>query len=154
MKKITHAPKGYHTITPSLSFQNTEAALDWYKNIFGASERGRIDGPDKKIMHAELLIGDSLIFLAEENPEYKNLSPASTRGNSITLYLYVENVDELIKKAAKNGATIVMEPMDMFYGDRCGSINDPYGYTWVVAARMKDVPEKEMQRMAAEMPVH
>lgn len=150
MAKKSYIPKGYHSITPSLSFSGTEEAIVWYKNIFGASEKMKVNGNDKKVMHAELEIGDSLIFLAEENPEYKNKTPKSTQGNSINLHLYVEDVDDTIKKAVQNGATLLMAPMDMFYGDRVGNIEDPFGYSWTLATHVKDVSENEMRRMAEE----
>src|SRR5215216_6401566 len=113
MAKLPYIPKGYHNITPSLSFKGTEAAIIWYKNVFGAKEKMKMDGPDKKVMHAEMLIGDSMIFLAEEKPEYKNKTPQSVNGNSISLHVYVEDVDDTIKKAVQNGATLTMPTMDM-----------------------------------------
>ncbi|HEX7847358.1 MAG TPA: VOC family protein [Chitinophagaceae bacterium] len=153
MKKAAHIPKEYHSITPSLAFQNTPEAIEWYKNVFNASEKMRMNGPDNKVMHAELTIGDSILFLGDANPKHNCVTPFDTKGNSIHLYLYVEDVDAVIKKASQNGASVVMEPMDMFYGDRCGSINDPYGYTWMLATHVKDVTEKEMRKQVEEMPV-
>ena len=143
-------PKGYHSLTPSLAYKGTEEAIAWYKNVFGAKEKMRVDGPDKKVMHAELTIGDSNFFLAEQNPQYGNKTPQSVNGNSITLHLYVPDVDNTIKKAVQNGATLLMAPMDMFYGDRIGNIEDPYGYSWALATHIKDVPESEMKKMAEE----
>ncbi len=151
MEKTSYIPQGYHTITPSLTFKGTESAMVWYKNVFGAEERMRIDGPDKKIMHAELNMGDSIIFLAEENPQYQNQTPQSTNGNSIKLHLYVEDIDGVLKKAVQNGATLVMPAEDQFYGDRCGCIEDPFGYTWMLATHIKDVSEKEMNEEVEEM---
>lgn len=148
MAKVSYIPKGYHNVTPSLAIKGAEQAIAWYKNIFGAEERMRMDGPDKKIMHAESKIGDSIIFLAEENPEYKIKSPGETNGNSVTLHLYVQDVDDTIKKAVQNGATLVMAPMDMFYGDRVGNIDDPYGYSWTLSTHVKDVSEEEMRNEA------
>ena len=150
MAKEKYIPNGYHNITPSLSFKETERAITWYKNVFGAIEKTRVEGPDRKIMHAEMTIGDSMFFLAEENPQYNNKTPQSVNGNSISLHVYVEDVDDTIKKAVQNGATLLMPPMDMFYGDRCGNIVDPFGYTWVLATHVKDVSEKEMRQKAQE----
>lgn len=150
MAKQKKIPNGYHDITPSLSFKGTGEAIVWYKNVFGAKEKMKLNGPDNKVMHAELIIGDSMIFLAEENPRYNNKTPRAVNGNSISLHLYVEDVDETIKKAVQNGASLTMPAMDMFYGDRVGSIDDPYGYTWVLATHVKDVPEKEMRKKAEE----
>jgi PhnB protein len=151
MAKVSYIPKGYHNVTPSLAFKGADAAIVWYKNVLGAEEKMRMEGPDKKIMHAELAIGDSMIFLAEEIPQYKNKSAKTTNGNSINLHVYVEDVDDTIKKAVQNGATLIMPATDQFYGDRCGSIDDPFGYTWVLATHIKDVAEKEMHEKAEEM---
>ena len=150
MAKISYIPKGYHNVTPSLSFKGTDAAIIWYKNVFGAKERMRVDGPDRKVMHAEITIGDSVIFLAEESPEMKNKTPQSTNGNSIGLHLYVEDIDGTIKKAVQNGATLAMPAMDMFYGDRVGNVEDPFGYSWTLATHVKDVSESEMKKKAEE----
>lgn len=151
MAKVSYIPKGYHNVTPSLAFKGADAAILWYKNVLGAKEKMRMEGPDKKIMHAEVAIGDSMIFLAEENPQYKNKSAKTTNGNSVSLHVYVEDVDDTIKKAVQNGATLTMPATDQFYGDRCGSIDDPFGYTWVLATHVKDVSEKEMNQKAEEM---
>lgn len=151
MANTSYCPKGYHNVTPSLAYKGAEQAITWYKNVFGAEERMRMDGPDKKIIHAELKLGDSVIFLAEENPAYKVKSPKSTNGNSITLHLYVEDVDDIIKKAVQNGATLLMAPMDMFYGDRVGNIEDPFGYSWTLATHVKDVSGEEMEREAKKV---
>ena len=151
MAKTSYIPKGYHNVTPSLSFNGTDAAIIWYKNVFGAKERMRMDGPDKKIMHAELTVGDSVVFLAEESPQMKNKTPQSTNGNSVTLHVYVEDIDETVKKAVQNGASLTMPAQDMFYGDRVGCVDDPFGYTWVLATHVKDVSETEMRRKAEEM---
>ena len=151
MAKTSYIPKGYHNVSPSLAFKGTDAAIIWYKNVFGAKEKMRIDGPDRKIMHAELTIGDSIIFLAEENPQMKNKTPQSANGNSITLHLYVEDIDGTLKKAVQNGATLTMPAADQFYGDRVGCVDDPFGYTWLLASHVKDVSEAEMRRKAEEM---
>jgi len=151
MAKVSYIPKGYHNVTPSLAFKGADAAIVWYKNVLGAEEKMRMEGPDKKIMHAELSIGDSMIFLAEENPQYKNKSAKSTNGNSVSLHVYVQDVDETLKKAVQNGASLTMPAADQFYGDRTGSIDDPFGYTWVLATHVKDVSEQEMNKKAEEM---
>ena len=150
MAKKSYIPEGYSAIMPSLSFKGTDAAITWYKNVFGAEEKMRMDGPDKKILHAELSIGDSLIFLAEENPQTKTITPKDTNGNSISLYVFVPDVDDTIKRAVKDGATLVMAAQDMFYGDRVGCVEDPFGYTWTLATHVKDVSESEMRKKAEE----
>lgn len=151
MAKKSYIPEGYSAIMPSLTFKGTDAAIIWYKNVFGATEKMRMENPDKTIGHAELRIGDSLIFLAEDNPQNKIKTPNATNGNSVGLYLYLSDVDDTIKKAVQNGATLVMPAQDMFYGDRVGSINDPFGYTWVVATHVKEVSEEEMKKGMKEM---
>jgi len=151
MAKKSFIPEGYHSVTPSLAFKGTGAAISWYASVFGAQEKMRMAGPDQKIMHAELNIGDSMIFVAEDSPRYKNKTGQSSEGNSIKLHVYVDDVDAIIKKAVQNGAKLVMPVEDQFYGDRCGCIDDPFGYTWVLATHIKDVPEKEMQRKVEEM---
>ena len=151
MAKTSYIPKGYHNVTPSLSFKGANAAIIWYKNVFGAKEKMRLDGADKKVMHAELSIGDSLIFVADENPQMENKAPQSTNGNSINLHVYVEDIDDTIKKAVQNGAMLIMPIEDMFYGDRVGRVEDPFGYTWVLATHVKDVSDTEVRRKANEM---
>lgn len=146
MEKTSYIPKDYHTVIPSLSFKGTDEAITWYKNVFGARERARMAGPDKKIMHAEITIGNSVIFLAEEDPKFKNKSAKSVNGNSISLYTYLPDVDDTIKKAVQNGASLVMPVQDMFYGDRVGCIDDPFGYTWVLSTHVRDVSEEEMKK--------
>jgi PhnB protein len=146
MAKKSHIPEGYNSVTPSLFFKGTDAAITWYKNVFGATEKMRMENPDKTIGHAELRIGDSVIFLAEENLKFNNKSAKSVNGNSITLYIYLQDVDETVKKAVQNGAKLVMPVDDMFYGDRIGSIDDPFGYTWVIATHVREVSEEEMKK--------
>ncbi len=148
MSTTSYVPKGYHNIIASLTFKGTETAISWYMNVLGAKEKMRMDGPDKKIMHAELVVGDSLFFLSEENPQYMNLTPQATNGNSVKLLVYVEDVDATLKKAVQNGATLIMPAEDQFYGDRCASIDDPFGYSWVLSTHIKDVSEEEMQEKA------
>lgn len=151
MNKTSYVPQGYNAITPGLAFQSTAAAIEWYKNVFGAKEKSRMENPDKTLAHAELQVGDSLLFLADENPQFNNKSPKKTNGNSINLYLYVPDVDATIKKAQANKARVIQTPEDMFYGDRCGRIEDPFGYEWTVATHVKDVSEAEMKKAMEKM---
>jgi PhnB protein len=148
MAKASFKPEGYNTIIASLAFRNTEAAIDWYKKIFNAKERATFKGPDQKVMHTELTIGDSVIFMAEENPKYGSEGPQVTNGNSVKLHFYVEDVDEQVEKAVQHGASVTMAAMDMFYGDRVACIDDPFGYSWVLSTHFKDVSEKEMKEKA------
>ena len=145
MSKNNFCPEGYHAVTPGLAIKGATAAIDWYKNIFGATEKMRLENPDKTIGHAELVIGDSMIMLAEENPQY-NKSPKTTKGNSVNLYIYVSDVDATIKKAQDNRAKVIMPAENMFYGDRIGRIEDPFGYDWTIATHVKDVSEEEMRK--------
>ena len=150
MNKYSYIPEGYNAVIPALAFKGADAAINWYVNVFDAKEKMRLDNPDKTVAHAELIIGDSVIMLSEENPQYNNKTPKSVNGNSISLHVYVEDVDDTIKKAVQNGATLLMAPMDMFYGDRVGNIEDPFGYSWVLATHIKTVPEAEMRKKAEE----
>jgi PhnB protein len=150
MSKKNFCPEGYHSVTPGLTVKGAGAAIEWYKNIFGAKEKMRLENHDKTIGHAELVIGDSMIMVAEENPAY-NKSPQSTNGNSVNLYIYVADVDATINKALANRARLIAESMDMFYGDRVGRIEDPFGYDWTVATHVKDVSDEEIRQGMKEM---
>src|SRR6185503_4139151 len=111
MEKVFYKRRGHTTIIASLAIKDAEAAVDWYKKVFNAEESSRFKGPDQKIMHTELVIGDSVIFLAEENPKYGSQGPGATKGNSVKLHFYVEDVDAMVEKAVKNGASVTMEAM-------------------------------------------
>ena len=151
MANTNYRPEGYNTITPGLTFKDTKKAIEWYKKVFGTSEKTRMENPDKKIVHTELVIGDSTFFLADEDPQMNNKTPQSTRGNSINLYIYVSDVDATFKKAEDNNAKSLMPPRDMFYGDRVAKIEDPFGYEWTVATHIKDVTDEEVSKGMKEM---
>jgi len=150
MKKNDYASEGYNAVMPALAFKGADAAIKWYVNIFNAKEKMRMENPDKTIGHAEIFIGDSILFLAEEDPKF-NKTPKTAGGNSINLYVYMPDVDAVIKKAKENGAKVTMEAEDMFYGDRVGHLVDPFGYEWTIATHVKDVSEKEMKQKMKEM---
>lgn len=150
MAKTSYIPKGYTAVSPALAFKGAAAAITWYKNIFGAKEKMRFDNPDKTVAHAEITIGDSLLYLSDENLQY-NQSPKTLGGNSVNLCVYVPDVDAVIKKAVDNGAKLIMPAADQFYGDRSGRIEDPFGYIWVIATHVKDISEEEMHRKMEEM---
>lgn len=151
MSKTSYIYEGHSAVTPSLTFQGASAAIEWYKNVFGAKEISRMDNPDKTIAHAEIKIGDSIIFLSDENPQFGTKSPKKTNGNSIFLYAYVPDVDATIKRAQANNAKVTQAAQDMFYGDRCGHIQDPFGFDWTLATHVKDVSPSEMKKAMEQM---
>jgi PhnB protein len=150
MNKKSYIPEGYNAVIPALAFKGADAAIKWYKNVFGAKEKMRFDNPDGTVAHAEITLDDNVIMLSEENPEF-NSSPKTLKGNSVNLFVYVQDVDEIIKKAVDNKAKLVKPAEDQFYGDRSGRIEDPFGYLWVISTHVKDVSEKEMKKAMAEM---
>ena len=151
-------PKGYHTLTPYLNIKGAAKAVEFYKRAFGAKVVGEIYMPDgSTIAHAEIEIGDSKIMLAEENEQWGNLSPQTIGGSAVSLCLYVEDVDAVFARALQEGAkpTGEMEVKDQFYGDRAGSLTDPFGHKWSVMTHKEDVSFDELQkRMDAMMSVH
>lgn len=150
MNKVSFMPEGYNAVIPALAFHGAEAAIRWYVNVFGAKEKMRFTNPDGTIAHAEITIGDNVIMLAEENPEF-NRSPKTLKGNSVNLWIYVPDVDTTIKKAVDNKAKLIKPAEDQFYGDRLGRIEDPFGYLWIVSTHVKDVSEQEMKNAMEEM---
>jgi PhnB protein len=144
-------PDGYHSITPHLTVRGARRAIDFYRRAFGAEELGRMQGPDgKTVMHAELKIGDSRFFLGDEVPGMDCRSPETLGGSPSGIYLYVRNVDEAFQTAVDAGATVKRPVEDMFWGDRTGSILDPFGYVWDLATHREDVPPEEMKRRGEE----
>jgi PhnB protein len=141
-------PEGYSTLIPYLNIKGAVEAIEFYKKAFGAKEITRLTMPDGSIAHAEIEIGDSKIMLAEENPQWGNLGPQSLGGSPVTLCLYVEDVDAVFAQALKEGATITagMEVKDQFYGDRAGSLTDPFGHKWSIMTHIEDVSTEEMQK--------
>lgn len=142
-------PDGYPRIAPYLIVDGAAAAIDFYSSVLGASQRGdRMEMPDGKVGHAELSLGDSLIMLADENPEWGAVGPRTVGGTPVTIHVYVENVDDVYAKAVASGATKVQSVTDQFYGDRSGSFDDPWGHRWNVATHVEDVPPEEMAERA------
>ena len=154
---VQSIPKGYHAITPYLNIKNAEKAIEFYQRVFGARVVGKLYMPDRStIAHAELEIGDSKIMLAEENEQWKNLSPQTIGDSAVNLCLYVDDVDAVYAKAISEGAKQIgeMEVKDQFYGDRTGSLVDPFGHKWSIMTHIEDVPYDELQkRMDAMMSV-
>lgn len=148
--KVSPIPKGYHTATPSLTVRGAASALEFYKKAFGAKVLSRMDGPDGKVMHAEIKIGDSIVMLGDEMIEMGAKSPATVGGTSSAIMLYVKDVDGAYAKAVAAGATPTMPVADQFWGDRYGRLLDPYGHDWALASRKEKLTLKQMQkRMAA-----
>ncbi|MGA7793827.1 MAG: VOC family protein [Candidatus Acidiferrales bacterium] len=152
MATVKPIPEGYHSVTPYLFVRSAAGAIDFYKNVFGAAEVVRMAGSNGKIMHAELRIGDSIVMLADENPPTGVMSPQTVGGFSVGLHVYVENVDGVIQKAVESGAKLLRPIKNQFYGDRSGSVLDPFGHMWSVATHVEDVsPEEMRKRMTAAM---
>jgi PhnB protein len=139
-------PDGYHTITPHLTIRDAARAIEFYKAAFGAEQRGVMKGPDGKIMHAELKIGDSIIMLSDEFPEMGAVSPQTLGGSSTGLHIYLDNVDSAFDKAVKAGAQVEMPVMDQFWGDRYGKLKDPFGHKWSLGTHIKDLSMDEMKK--------
>jgi uncharacterized glyoxalase superfamily protein PhnB len=143
-------PAGYHSVTPSIIVRGAAEAIEFYKRAFGAEERERFDGPDGKVMHAEIRIGDSIIMLGEENPEWSSVSPRTTGAPTGGLHLYVEDADAAFDRAVRAGATVRYPLENAFWGDRYGKVTDPFGHEWGIATRIRDLSPQEMQRAANE----
>ena len=142
-------PEGYHSITPYLIVKGAADAIDFYKQAFGATELFRMPGPDGKIGHAEIKIGDSVIMLSDEWPEMKYVGAKTLGGSPVSLLLYVDDVDTVFKQALAAGAKEDRAIEDKFYGDRSGSLTDPFGHIWHVATHTEDVSPEEMERRSA-----
>lgn len=145
-------PEGYHTVTAHLTLENAAQTIDWYKKAFGAEERGRAVGPDGKVMHSEVRIGDSRIMVNDPMGGSKGVKALG--GSPASLWLYVEDCDALFNRALKAGAQVANGPMgqmtDQFWGDRCGTLTDPEGYQWTIATHKEDLTPEEMNQRQAE----
>lgn len=153
-EKVKPVPEGYHTVTPYLAVKGGVQAIAFYKKAFGAEEIYRIDMPDGKLGHAELQIGDSRIMLADENEmsDAVNASPKTLSGSTIGLNLYIPDVDARFKRAVDAGAKVRRPIQNQFYGDRSGTVEDPFGHIWTLATHVEDVDPEELKRRMAEMP--
>jgi PhnB protein len=148
---VKPVPAGYHAATPYLIVDGAAKALEFYKRAFDATERMRMPGPGGKIGHAEVSIGDSVIMLADEHPEIGARGPHAYGGTPVSLHLYVPDVDATVKKAVAAGGKLVDPVADKFYGDRMGTIEDPFGHRWHVSTHLEDVAPDEMARRAAAL---
>ena len=147
-KKVNPIPAGYHALTPYLSVRGAADAMEFYKKAFGAAEVMCLPGPDGKLGHAELRIGDSLVMLSDEHPEMQFVGPATRGGTTVHLHLYVRNVDATTRKAVAAGAKLIRPVEDKFYGDRTGSVEDPFGHVWHIATHKEDLSNAEMRKRA------
>lgn len=145
-------PEDYQTVTPYLAVDDAAQAIEYYKKAFGATELVRMDAPGGAIGHAELQIGDSRVMLADPFPQASTKPPKELGGTSVSIFMYVEDVDAFVKQAVDAGATVLMEPADQFWGDRLGTIQDPFGHAWSIASHVEDLtPEEIAERGAAAM---
>lgn len=143
---VQYTPEGYATVTPYIIVKDAAAALDFYVNTFGAVEIERMELPDGRIGHAELNLGSSRLMLASEFPEMEALSPDTVGGTPVSLMVYVEDVDELFARALAAGATELQPVRNQFYGDRSGTLRDPFGHRWTISTHIEDVTPEEMER--------
>ncbi len=149
---VQPVPEGYHALVPYLAVDDAAKAIEYYKTAFGAKERTRMDGPDGKIGHAELALGDSVVMLADPFPHASTTPPSNAGTTTAAIVMYVEDVDAVVTKAVDEGATITEEIADKFWGDRFGTITDPFGHVWSIGTHIEDVPQEEMaQRAEAAM---
>ena len=147
--KVRAIPEGFHAVTPSLTLKNSLEAIEFYERAFGAKEIGVFPSPDgKRTMHATIQIGDSILMMGDEWPDQDCKSAESLGASPISLYVYVPKVDEVFNHAVSAGATVIMSVEDMFWGDRCGTVKDPFGYSWTIATHTRDLSEQEIQQGA------
>jgi PhnB protein len=149
-KAVKPIPDGYHAVTPYLSVRGAARALDFYKQAFGAAEIMRMPGPDGKLGHAEIRIGDSRVMLSDEYPDLAFLSPESRGGTTVHIHVYVKDVDTVAARAVAAGGKLLRPVVDQFYGDRTGTIQDPFGHVWHLATHVKDMSMAELRKGAEE----
>ena len=150
-QQVKPIPEGMHTVTPHLVCAGAAAAIEFYKRAFNAVEMMRLKGPQEKLIHASVRIGDSVLMLVDEMPEWGSLGPKALKGSPVVIHLYVEDVDATFERAVGAGATITMPPSDMFWGDRYGQLEDPFGHRWSIATHVRDVAPGEMQQAAQQL---
>ena len=150
--KVNPIPEGMHSVTPHLVCAGASEAIAFYTRAFGAVELARLPGPDGKLMHASLRIGDSAVMLVDEMPQWGSLGPKALKGSPVTIHLYVPDADKVFETAIAAGATAKMPIADMFWGDRYGVLTDPFGHNWSIATHVRDVTPAEMQEAMKNMP--
>jgi uncharacterized glyoxalase superfamily protein PhnB len=148
MSKVKPIPDGMHTVTPHLVCEGAAEAIEFYQRAFGAEEVARMPGPNGKLMHAAIRIRDSTLMLVDDFPEWGSRGPKALGGSPVTIHLYVEDVDGFVVRAVAAGARLTMPVQDMFWGDRYGHVEDPFGHRWSVATHIRDVSMDEMQQAA------
>ena len=151
MANLKPVPDGMHSVTPHLVCAGAADAIEFYKKAFGAVELARLPGPQGKLMHAAIRVGDSVVMLVDEMPEWGSLGPKALKGSPVTIHLYVDDADAFAARAVKAGAKLTMPVDDMFWGDRYGRLEDPFGHHWSVATHVRDVTPEEMQRAMQKM---
>ena len=144
-------PDGMHSLTPHIVCAGAADAIDFYKRAFNAVEQARMPGPDGKLMHAAVTIGDSTLMLVDENPQWGALGPKALKGSPVTIHLYVPDVDATVAQAVAAGARVTMPVADMFWWDRYGQLEDPFGHRWSVATHMRDLTSEEIREGMAKM---
>ncbi|MGJ0492492.1 VOC family protein [Methylobacter sp.] len=148
MPQVKPVPDWMHTVTPHLICDGAADAIEFYKKAFNAVEMMRLPGPQGKLIHASIRIGDSVVMLADEFPEWGSFGPNSLKGSPVTIHLQVEDVDTLFEQAVSAGAEVKMPVQDMFWGDRYGYLEDPFGHHWAIATHVRDVSPEELQEAA------
>ncbi|HVY18043.1 MAG TPA: VOC family protein [Rhodopila sp.] len=148
---VSPIPAGYHALTPYIIVEGAARALQWYADVFAAKEELRLEAPNGRVGHAEIKLGDSKVMLADANPDSGAEAPAKFGGSPVSLHLYVPDVDAVVAKAAATGATVKSQPENKFYGDRLGTIVDPFGHTWHVSTHVEDVTAAEIERRMKAM---
>ena len=151
MPNVKPIPDGYHSITPYLSYKNADAAIKFYERAFGAKEIMRLSTPDGGVAHAEIEVGDSRVMLADEMPAFGNKSAETLGGSPVSFLFYVEDVDAAFERAVKAGAKVKRPVEDQFYGDRVGTVIDPFGVQWSIGTHKEEVTQQEMQRRMEKM---
>jgi PhnB protein len=148
---VNPIPEGMHTVTPHLVCAGAAEAIEFYQKAFGATELSRVPGADGKLMHASVRIGDSVVMLNDEMPEWGSFGPKSLKGSAVTIHLYVENAEAVFEQAVAAGAKVTMPLDDMFWGDRYGKVEDPFGHQWSIGTHVRDVSPEEMQAAMEQM---
>lgn len=146
----TSIPQGYHSITPQLEFKDARKAIEFYQKAFGAEQLSLHEGPDGRVLDAEIRIGDSVLMLGDEGPGSPAKSAESRHGSPVGFYLYVDDCDKVFTRALRAGASVIDMVEDRFWGDREGRVSDPFGYRWAIATHKKDVSEEEVQNVIEE----